>query len=142
VLDLSGTLSFTETFRVLANAELVVTNDTAPLHLALGTRAKVVGLFGPTRPDTYVSPTRLGVATAHVPLYCSPCVHHWDPAPCGGDNQCMKQMSVAQVLRLCCRLLGLPETNLPPIDPPGDASAYYPGLVYTRLQSRPAERPR
>ena len=34
ILDLSGQLSLTETVRLLANADLVVSNDTAPLHLA------------------------------------------------------------------------------------------------------------
>jgi ADP-heptose:LPS heptosyltransferase len=68
ILDLSGKLSLIETFRAIASAELVVTNDSAPLHFALSTRVKVVGLFGPTRPETYLPPGRGEVAEAHVPL--------------------------------------------------------------------------
>lgn len=54
ILDLSGQLSLTETVRLVANADLVVSNDTAPLHLALSTSVKVVGLFSPTRAETYL----------------------------------------------------------------------------------------
>lgn len=135
IIDVSGALSFTETMRAIANAELVVTNDTAPLHMALSTHARLVALFGPTRAETYISPRRTGAASAQVHLYCSPCVHHWEPAPCNGDNQCMKRLSVAQVFAQCCNVLGLappaPGEVVSPTPPPED-NAYYPGLVYRR----------
>ncbi len=132
VRNLSGKLTLAETMRIIANADLVVTNDTAPLHFALSTRAKLVGLFGPTRAETYVRPEKGRVATAQIALYCSPCVHHWEPPPCQGDNQCMKRLTVFHVLGLCCDLLGLPapsrnEENV-------SNSAYYPGLVYKRAR--------
>ncbi len=132
--DLSGQLSLIETFRAIANAELVITNDSAPLHFAISTRAKVVALFGPTRAATYLPPGRPDVLGTHVPLYCSPCVHPWEPPPCGGDNQCMKRLTVEQVLALCGRLLGdssLAATPLPQV-PAESSSRYYPGLVYRR----------
>lgn len=133
ILDLSGKLSLVDTVRALANAELVVTNDTAPLHMALSTRTRIVGLFGPTRAETYLTPGRPGVAGAQVHLYCSPCVHHWEPPPCNGDNQCMKRLTPSDVFARCCDLLGLEpprpgEVAEPPADPA--SSAYYPGLVY------------
>ena len=136
VLDYSGKLSLIDTIRVIANAALVVTNDTAPLHFALSTSVRVVGLFGPTRAETYLTPGRAGVGEAQVRLYCSPCVHHWEPPPCNGDNQCMKRLTPDRVLARCCELLGLP---MPEASPASTASAsqatssYYPGLVYHRL---------
>ena len=138
IVDLSGKLSLTETIRVIANAELVVTNDTAPLHFALSTSVKVVGLFGPTRASTYIMPDRPGTAAAQISLYCSPCVHHWEPPPCNGDNQCMKRLSPAHVLTKCCELLGLPapEPDAVPLAPNENAATdYYPGLVYRRSRA-------
>ncbi len=135
IIDLSGKLSLTETIRVIANAELVVTNDTAPLHFALSTGVKVVGLFGPTRASTYMTPGRAGTAAAQILLYCSPCVHHWEPPPCNGDNQCMKRLSPGYVLARCCEVMGLPapEPGMVPIAPNENAATdYYPGLVYRR----------
>jgi ADP-heptose:LPS heptosyltransferase len=134
-IDLSGKLSLTETIRAIANADLVVTNDTAPLHFALSTGAKVVGLFGPTRAATYITPGRSGAAGAQIHLYCSPCVHHWEPPPCDGDNQCMKRLAPAFVFARCCEVLQLPPPEPEPgaSSPNGGASSsYYPGLVYRR----------
>ena len=130
VIDVSGKLSLTETIRAIANADLVVTNDTAPLHFALSTGVKVVGLFGPTRAGTYLTPGRPGTAAAQVQLYCSPCVHHWEPPPCNGDNQCMKRLSPALVFARCCELLGAPTPELLLMPNESNGSTYYPGLVY------------
>lgn len=139
IVDLSGKLSLTETFRAIANAELVVTNDTAPLHMALSTQVRLVGLFGPTRAETYITPGRAGVAYAQVHLYCSPCVHHWEPPPCNGDNQCMKRLSPVQVMARCCELLGIAPPDpgeLTASAPALEVSPYYPGLVYRRVRGQ------
>lgn len=135
VLDLNGRLSLEDTMRVLANAELLVTNDSGPFHLALSTRTPIVGLFGPTRGATYLPPGRQRAVAVYEPIYCSPCVHHWEPPPCGGDNQCMKRLSVTKVLAACESLLGLPPHDLP-FTKAVPASDYYAGLVYTRATPR------
>lgn len=133
ILDLSGRLSLEDTVRALAHADLVVTNDTAPLHMALSTNVRMVGLFGPTRAETYLTPGRPGVAGAQVHLYCSPCVHHWEPPPCNGDNQCMKRLTPSLVFARCCALLGMEPPRPGEVDDGAsdpESSAYYPGLVY------------
>jgi len=135
LLDFSGQLTLQDTLRLIKHAALVVTNDTAPLHLALSMGANLVGLFGPTRSETYVRSGTPRTATAQIALYCSPCVHHWEPPPCGGDNQCMKRLTVRQVLILCCERLEISAPmHFPPEPSAGDGqtSPYYAGLVYTR----------
>ena len=133
ILNLGGKLSLQETYRAIANAELVVTNDSAPLHFALSSHVNLVALFGPTRAETYLPPSRSNVRAAQIALYCSPCVHHWEPPPCDGDNQCMKRLSVANVLARCCELIAAGNDAVS--DTNGKAavsSVYYPGLVYRR----------
>jgi ADP-heptose:LPS heptosyltransferase len=133
LVDLSGKLSLRETMRLLANADLVVTNDTGPLHLALATTVPIVGLFGPTRGETYVPPGRPRTVILQESIYCSPCVHHWEPPPCGGDNQCMQRLSRARALAASESLLGwMPHANGVP--EAANVSDYYPGLVYSRQQ--------
>ena len=133
MLDLTNRLSLADTFRLLANASLVVTNDSAPMHFALSTGVKVVGLFGPTRAATYMLAGRQSAAAAYTRLYCSPCVHYWEPLPCKGDNQCMKRLSVKEVFTICAGLLGLTSAVQPlPGTNPDVQSTYYPGLVYRR----------
>jgi ADP-heptose:LPS heptosyltransferase len=142
IVDLSGLLSLIDTFRLLAHADLVISNDSAPRHFALSTQAKVVALFGPTRAETYLPRGRTNTAAAFVPLYCSPCVHYWEPLPCHGDNQCMKRLSVAHVLKMCCDLLGMdcdPPAANELLPNPAEQSTYYPGLVYRRPGGNPLE---
>jgi ADP-heptose:LPS heptosyltransferase len=139
VLDLCGKLSLDETVRVLANAELLVTNDSGPLHLALATRTPIVGLFGPTRGVTYLPPGRERAVVVQEPIYCSPCVHHWEPPPCGGDNQCMKRLRPSTVIAACESVLGLPprEATVAAAAPAGN---YYAGLVYARATEKRRSR--
>ncbi len=133
LLDISDTLTLEETLRCVANAALVLTADTAALHFALGTGAPVVGLFGPTRPETYVDASRANTITLTRRYACSPCVHHWYPPPCGGDNQCMKTLPVRDVLRACATLLSIPTPEVSLDELPSLANPdYYPGLVYQR----------
>jgi len=108
LVNLAGKLDLKQTVRVLANARLVVSNDTAPLHLALSTGSPLVGLFGPTRAATYFPEGRPGAIALSLDFFCSPCIHHWEPIPCGGDNQCLKSIPVSSVLAACCSLLSIP----------------------------------
>ena len=50
VIDLVGKSSIGQTMAVIAGAGLVVANDSAPLHMAVGFARPCVALFGPTDP--------------------------------------------------------------------------------------------
>jgi len=134
LVNLVDRLTLHETTRCLSHSELTISNDSFPLHLALTTPTKVLGLFGPTRPRTYFMPNRPNAEALSLRLYCSPCIHHWDPPPCGGDNQCMKRIDVERVLAAALKLLGrpVPSTGQINAEKAPLADSYYPGLVYHR----------
>jgi predicted lipopolysaccharide heptosyltransferase III len=50
VIDLSGKMDLLELAAVIAQARIVITVDSAPLHLAAATNTPQVALFGPTNP--------------------------------------------------------------------------------------------
>ncbi len=50
VVDLVGRTSLGQTMAVIAGAELVIANDSAPLHMAVGFARPCLGLYGPTDP--------------------------------------------------------------------------------------------
>jgi len=50
VIDLVGCTSVGQTMAVIAEAGLVIANDSAPLHMAVGFERPCVGLYGPTDP--------------------------------------------------------------------------------------------
>jgi heptosyltransferase-2 len=95
-----GTLTLRQSAAVIARARLLVTNDSAPLHLATAVGTPVVALFGPTIVEFGFGPIAegdmaLGIAT----LRCRPCSAH-GPAVCPlGHHRCMNDLSVATVLK-------------------------------------------
>ncbi len=129
---LANQLSLPETIRALSHAQLVVTNDSGPLHLALLSNAPVVALFGPTRSESYLPPNRPATMAVEESIYCSPCVHHWEPPPCGGNNQCMQRLDVNRVLGVCLEAMAAPRNGAARPTKPSEDSGYYPGLVYRR----------
>ena len=55
--DLTGKTDIAELGAVLALADVFITTDCGPMHVAFACGCKkVVGLFGPTEPDTYFTP--------------------------------------------------------------------------------------
>lgn len=125
VINTAGRLSLGELFALISRSELVVTNDTGPMHIAFSLGRPTVSLFGPASPSQYGdNPNAFGV---YKNLYCSPCVHDFLVPPCGGDNQCMKQITMEEVDALCTRLLR------------GDSSSFAPErLRFTRTQAEGA----
>jgi ADP-heptose:LPS heptosyltransferase len=50
VFSLCGKTSFDELAFLLRNAELLLSNDSGPIHLAATQKTRIVGVFGPTSP--------------------------------------------------------------------------------------------
>ena len=103
VFNTAGRFSLNELFALIRNSELVITNDTGPMHISFALDRPTIALFGPASPSQYgQNPNAFGV---YKNIYCSPCVHDFLSPPCRGDNQCMKQISVDEVFRLCEEIL-------------------------------------
>ncbi|HEY6808258.1 MAG TPA: lipopolysaccharide heptosyltransferase II [Gemmatimonadales bacterium] len=99
VVNACGTLSLRESAAVIARARVLVTNDSAPLHLAQAMGTPTVALFGPTVPAFGFAPLNPGDAALGVEgLACRPCSPH-GPARCPlGHHRCMTALPVEQVL--------------------------------------------
>lgn len=100
VFDLCGKTTFRELSSILARAALVVTNDSAPLHIADAHQTPVLAVFGPTDPGKYGP--RGGVSRAVLKrLFCSPC----EKAQCRFHHECMTELGVDAVYREALRVL-------------------------------------
>ncbi|HUL03003.1 MAG TPA: lipopolysaccharide heptosyltransferase II [Gemmatimonadales bacterium] len=95
-----GKLTVRQSAALLGRARLLVTNDSAPQHLATAVGTPVVALFGPTVVEFGFGPIRAGdVALGVAGLACRPCSAH-GPRVCPlGHHRCMKDLSVASVLQ-------------------------------------------
>lgn len=135
LLKWAGQLTLDQIIYCLSEAKLVVSNDTAALHLAHAGKAPVIGLFGPTWAPNYFPTERPRSFALQSSIYCSPCVHHWYPSPCGGDNQCMKKLPWQKLLEISAPLLEIEPTviqnNLQKLESLEQGLAdltFYPGL--------------
>jgi heptosyltransferase I len=84
-LDLTGRLSLQEMVEWIRLSELMVTNDTGPMHVAAAVGTPVVALFGPTEPRR-TGPYRQLHQSLQLNLPCVPCLrsrcHHVPTLEC------------------------------------------------------------
>lgn len=89
---LAGTLSLGELAAFLAAANLLVSVDTGPLHIAEAVKTPVIALFGSTDPKCW-GPRRDKSRIFTLSLECSPC---WGKASCQ-NNRCMLDLDAAAI---------------------------------------------
>lgn len=85
-------------FLLYHDCRLLITVDSGPLHYAFRLGVPTVSLWGPTNPSTRMKEMP-DFKAVYLAVHCSPCTHHTTVLPCGGDNFCMKNMSVEQVMK-------------------------------------------
>ncbi|MFO0947982.1 MAG: glycosyltransferase family 9 protein [Planctomycetota bacterium] len=97
VLNLAGKLSLRQLIALFQRSQLVVCNDSGPMHLAAAAQATMLGIFGPTEPEIY------GYRSAranylHHRLECCPC-HFENACPYSDQrySKCMREIDVARV---------------------------------------------
>ena len=93
-LDLCGETSLPEMVEWLRRCELMVTNDTGPMHAAAALGKPMVALFGPTEPRR-TGPYGQLESVLRLDLPCSPCMksHCVYEKP----NECLKALTPAMV---------------------------------------------
>jgi lipopolysaccharide heptosyltransferase II len=99
-LDLAGRTRLADLIVLLRRAALLVTNDSGPLHLAAALGLPTVSLYGPETPALYgpVGGDHLVFYAGH---WCSPClsVYNAKIAMCHGENECMRRITLDDVLQ-------------------------------------------
>lgn len=95
----AGALSLRASAALLARAALLVSNDSAPLHLATAVGTRVVAIFGPTVPQFGFGPRGETDRIVELAgLSCRPCSPH-GPAVCPlGHHRCMRDLRVEVVM--------------------------------------------
>lgn len=98
-IDATGRLSLLGSAALLSHAKMLVTNDSAPLHLASAMNTPTVALFGPTVPSFGFGPLseRHMIVEQHG-LACRPC-HAHGPQQCPlGHWKCMREITSETVV--------------------------------------------
>lgn len=105
IIDATGKLSLLGSAALLARCTVLVTNDSAPLHLASAMNTPTIALFGPTVPDMGFGP----LAERHLTLgrdelTCRPCSAHGGQACPLGHWKCMRDVEPSGVAEQLVRM--------------------------------------
>ncbi len=98
VKNLVGKTNLRETFSIIKHAKLLVSNDSAPVHMAVAYGTPVVDIYGPTITDFGFYPYRKGKVVEIKGLECRPCGLHGHRECPIGTHECMKKISPEMVL--------------------------------------------
>lgn len=100
VIDATGRLSLLGSAELIRRCAVLVTNDSAPQHLASAVNTPTVTIFGPTVPAFGFGPLSEPAATVGIDaLPCRPCDKH-GPVSCPlGHWKCMRDVTVLNVMR-------------------------------------------
>jgi heptosyltransferase-2 len=92
--DATGKLSLLASAELIGRAATLVTNDSAPLHLASAMNTPTIAVFGPTVPEFGFGPlAERAEVVGHTGLACRPCDRH-GPQRCPlGHWLCMREIT-------------------------------------------------
>ena len=93
-IDATGALSLLASAELIGRCGVIVTNDSAPLHLASAMGTPTVAIFGPTVPDFGFGPLAPSkIVVGHESLACRPCDRH-GPRRCPLTHfRCMRELT-------------------------------------------------
>jgi lipopolysaccharide heptosyltransferase II len=108
VINLIGKTSLSDLVSVVRRLDVLVTGDTAPLHIAAASQIPVVALFGPTDPKRHMPPAKSSLVLVKN-LSCQPCYS----GTCKNTEAlaCLKQISVQEVFQAVQRQIS--KKNIP-----------------------------
>lgn len=93
-VTMCGKLTLRQSAALIARARVLVTNDSAPLHVATAMGTPLVAVFGPTLPEFGFGPIKSGdVALGVEGLDCRPCSRHGPPRCPLGHHRCMRDLA-------------------------------------------------
>jgi len=109
VIDAVGSLSLLGSAELIGRAQAIVTNDSAPQHLASAMGTPTLTIFGPTVPEFGFGPLAERRAVAgHSALSCRPCDRH-GPQRCPlGHWRCMRELTTDYISSLLAEVLNPP----------------------------------
>ena len=108
LISLAGETSVEEAATIIAQSVLLITNDSAPVHIALATGVHSFIMLGPTvREFGFVPPTEHATVFEDVGLWCRPCSSHGSRTCPVYTHDCMKNIDANIVLERALSYLEL-----------------------------------
>lgn len=99
-MNLAGKTSLVELHALFSQGQLVISNDSSPIHLAAMAGVPCVGIFGATTLSLGYRPWSNNSKVAQIEMKCRPCGLHGHKECPLGHHRCMRDLSSAEVIRL------------------------------------------
>ena len=96
-INLAGELNILESAAFISKLDLMVTNDSAPLHLANAVKTDVIAIFGPTVKEFGFYPFRENDSVLEINLDCRPCSKHGGRRCPERHFRCMREITPEMV---------------------------------------------
>ncbi len=100
LINIAGKYSITGSAAIIAKLDLMLVNDSAPLHIANAVKTDAVAIFGPTVRRYGFYPLRQHDTLLERDLSCRPCRHNGGPACPEGHFKCMRDLKPRIVLQV------------------------------------------
>jgi lipopolysaccharide heptosyltransferase I len=113
-VNLAGKTSLREVTALLERAELVIANDSGPMHIAAALDRPLVTLFGPTN-AVRTGPYGRSDSVLRIDIPCSPCY-----ARKCSHQSCLQWLTVDHVLALAAAQLRLRSSSITPVQAAAD----------------------
>jgi ADP-heptose:LPS heptosyltransferase len=106
VIDAAGKLPFANFCAVVEAADLTITNNTGPMHMAAALKTPVVALFALTNPPEQWGPWQVPHRQLFHDVPCRICYSRI----CPYGHECLRLVTPENVLAAACELLQAPKT--------------------------------
>jgi lipopolysaccharide heptosyltransferase II len=98
--NLAGKTSLSQLAALLQRADVVISGDSGPMHIADALGTPLIAIHGPTDPAQF-GPLSPAATVLKSGIWCSPCYNVKDPADCRFyTTQCMKNITPARVFEV------------------------------------------
>jgi len=98
-VNLAGKTSFSELISLYDIADILITNDSGPVHFSAMTNIKTFAFFGPETPRLY-GPLGDNCFVFYSDYSCSPCISAFNQRKSScNDNKCLKAITAQEVYR-------------------------------------------
>lgn len=106
VINFAGELNLLESSALIKISDLLLCNDSAPLHIANAVETPVFAFFGPTVRKFGCYPYRENDQMIEIDLDCRPCSKHGTNVCPLGHHNCMNLININDVFMKIIKLLG------------------------------------
>ena len=105
ITNICGELDLQQLVTAIDKMDVIISNDSGPMHIAAALEKPQITIFGATHPKLGFAPLNKNAVILSTDLECQPCSLHGSKA-CPLDHfNCMKQISVVDISKILKNML-------------------------------------